>query len=146
MGIDKKIGIEKEARVLADKYATRFCLTDHFLSISRKSGNRVMYFTGTDSDGITYRVRFVWLKKMRRPIGFQVVNRHFYLVHQAEIVHGIDKYDYSLIKESDITFANKLDIICKVHGVFKKRKSAHVTDREGCPKCSANKMRELRKF
>jgi rubrerythrin len=85
------------------------------------------------------------LRQMRSPKGTQVVNKHHYLVVQAEKVHG-SKYDYSLIKEEDITFANKLKIVCPVHGVFHKRKSAHVTDREGCPHCSANRLRQLRKF
>ena len=145
MGTDKKIGIEKEERAIAKKYSTRFRLVDCSLSISRTSGVRVLYLNGTDYDGVTYRIRHVWLKKMRPPSGMQVVNRHHYLVTQADKVHG-GKYDYSLIKEEDITFINKLSIVCPTHGVFKKRKSAHVTDREGCPKCSKGKLNEYRRY
>ena len=145
MGADKKIGIEAEDRRIAQRYATRFGLVDFSLKVSRANGLRAIYFTGTDYDGVIYRLKMSKLKQMRSPKGTQVVNRHHYLVVQSEKVHG-GKYDYSLIKEEDITFSNKLKIICPVHGVFHKRKSAHVTDREGCPQCSANRLRQLRKF
>jgi|TARA_R110000787_G_scaffold218911_1_gene327609 hypothetical protein len=145
MGADKKIGIEAEDRRIAQRYATRFGLVDFSLKVSRTNGLRAIYFTGTDYDGVIYRLKMSKLKQMRSPKGTQVVNRYHYLVVQSEKVHGV-KYDYSLIKEEDITFSNKLKIICPVHGVFHKRKSAHVTDREGCPQCSANRLRQLRKF
>lgn len=146
MGTDKKIGIEAEDRRLADRYASRFGLVDCTLKISRSNGLRAIHFTGTNSDGITYRLKMSKLKQMRSPKGTQVVNRHDYLVVQADKIHGIGKYDYSLIREEDITFANKLKIVCSIHGVFHKRKSAHVTDGEGCPHCSASRLRQLRKF
>jgi hypothetical protein len=145
MGADKKIGIEAEDRRIANRYAARFGLVDYSLKISRNNGLRAIHFTGSDSDGVTYRLKMCKLRQMRSPKGTQVVNKHHYLVVQAEKVHG-SKYDYSLIKEEDITFANKLKIVCLFHGVFHKRKSAHVTDREGCPHCSANRLRQLRKF
>ena len=146
MGTDKKIGIEVEDRRLADKYASRFRLVDCTLKVSRSNGLRATHFTGTDSDGITYRLKMSKLKQMKRPKGTQVVNRHHYLVVQADKIHGAGRYDYSLIKEEDIKFANKLKIVCHIHGVFYKRKSAHVTDREGCPSCSASRFKQLRKF
>tara|TARA_R110000803_G_scaffold154286_1_gene219055 strand:- start:4988 stop:5428 length:441 start_codon:yes stop_codon:yes gene_type:complete len=146
MGTDKKIGIEVEDRRIADRYASRFGLVDCTLKVSRTNGLRAVYFTGSDYDGITYRLKMSKLKQMKSPKGTQVVNRHDYLVLQADKVHGFGKYDYSLIKEEDIKFVNKLKIICPIHGVFYKRKSAHVTDREGCPHCSANRLRQLRKF
>lgn len=146
MGTDKKIGIEVEDRRLANRYAVRFGLVDCVLKISRNNGLRATHFTGTDVNGVTYRMKMSKLKQMKSPKGTQVVNRHHYLVTQADKVHGEGRYDYSLIREKDITFSNKLNILCYIHGVFKKRKSAHVTDREGCPHCSANRLRELRKF
>jgi hypothetical protein len=146
MGTDKKIGIEVEDRRIADRYASRFGLVDCSLKVSRSNGLRAIYFIGSDSDGVTYRLKMSKLKQMRSPKGTQVVNKHHYLVVQADKVHGFGKYDYSLIKEHDIKFGNKLKIVCSVHGVFYKRKSAHVTDREGCPRCSANRLRQLRKF
>tara|TARA_R110000772_G_scaffold31949_2_gene78544 strand:- start:2531 stop:2971 length:441 start_codon:yes stop_codon:yes gene_type:complete len=146
MGTDKKIGIEVRDRRLANKYASRFGLVDCTLRVSRVNGKRATFFTGTDSDGVTYKLKISKLKQMRSPKGTQVVNRHHYLVVQADEVHGKGRYDYSLIREEDITFVNKLKIICPTHGVFRKRKSAHVTDKEGCPYCSANRLRQLRKF
>ena len=146
MGTDKKIGVSAIDRLVASKYASRFGLVDCVLKISRVNGKRAVYFTGTDYDGVIYRLKMSKLKQMRSPKGTQVVNRHHYLVVQADEVHGKGKYDYSLIREEDITFANKLKIICSTHGVFHKRKSAHVTDKEGCPHCSASRLRQLRKF
>ena len=146
MGTDKKIGIKHEDRKIAERYANRFSLVDFELKVSRVNGKRAVYFTGTDYDGVIYRLILSKLKEMKSPKGTQVVNRHHYLVVQANKVHGEGRYDYSLIKEEDITFVNKLKIICKIHGVFHKRKSAHVTDREGCPYCSASRLRQLRKF
>ena len=145
MGADKKIGIEKSIRVIANRYANRYLFTSYNLVLSRSSGRRIIYFIGTDENDIIYRIRFAKVKKMKKPKGIQVLNRHAYLVLQAERVHGEGTYDYSLIKEEDITFSNKLDIVCKTHGVFKKRKAAHVTDKEGCPKCSAKKLKHQRK-
>lgn len=146
MGAEKKIGISREIRERARRYANRFRFTSYNLVLSRSSGRRVIYFIGTDENDIIYRIRYDKVNKMRKPSGVQVLNKLSYLKHQASEIYGEDFYDYSLIKDSDITFNNKLSIICEEHGVFKKRKSAHITDRGGCPKCSANKLKHKRKF
>lgn len=145
MGADKKIGISKEQRRLASRYAKRFLLHDYKLVLSRSSGKRVIYLIGIDENDITYRIRFDKVKRMRKPKGVQVVNKKDYLVFQATRIYG-DTYDYSLIKEEDITFSNKLEIVCEEHGSFFKRKSAHITDREGCPKCSMVRYNINRKY
>lgn len=44
------------------------------------------------------------------------------------------KYDYSLIKEINGN-SNKVDIICKDHGVFKQSVSNHMNLGHGCPIC-----------
>jgi len=45
-----------------------------------------------------------------------------------------NKYDYSLI--SDIAGnSDKVDIICKEHGIFNQRVSNHMNLGDGCPKC-----------
>lgn len=52
-------------------------------------------------------------------------------IRRAKSVHG-DKYDYSLI---DYKASNKeVDIICPIHGVFRKQPSAFL--RYGCKHCS----------
>ena len=139
MGVDKKLGISKEQRELAKRYASRYGLHDHEVVLSRRSGNRIVYLIGTDENGIKYRIRFDKVKRMKPPKGIQVVNRKDYLIYQSNLVHGEGTYDFSLVNEEYITFHNKLPIICKTHGVFYKRKSAHITDGMGCPKCSMNR-------
>jgi hypothetical protein len=146
MGANKKIGISKEQRQVAHKYAGRFYLYDYHLELSRASGKRIIYLIGTDENNITYRIRFDKVKKMKSPKGIQVVNKLDYLIYQGNKIHGKGRYDYSLIKDEDITFSNKISIICETHGVFKKRKSAHITDGEGCPKCSRNRFNNNRKY
>jgi len=146
MGVQKKIGIEVEHRRIAQKYANRFQLEDHKVIVGTAAGKRFMYFIGTDCNGITYKIRFDKINKMRSPKGIQVVNRLDYLIYQSGVVHGVGTYDFSLVKESDITFHNKLQIICKTHGVFLKRKSSHITDEEGCPQCSYNRIINNRKY
>lgn len=48
--------------------------------------------------------------------------------------HG-DKYDYSLVDYTNIS--NKINIICKDHGVFEQCAKNH-KDGQGCPKCAGN--------
>lgn len=146
MGADKKIGISKEYRSTAKRYCNRYSLYDYSLELSRSSGRRVIYLIAEDEDGVIYRIRFDKVMKMRRPRGVQVINKLHYFLIQANKVHGDGTYDYSMIKEEDITFSNKLDIICETHGVFKKRKSAHVTDMGGCPKCAKKRFNSRRKY
>lgn len=55
-----------------------------------------------------------------------------YLI-RAKDIHK-SKYDYSLITNAKNT-VEKLDIICPIHGVFKQNITAHVTAKQGCPKC-----------
>lgn len=56
-----------------------------------------------------------------------------YFLIKAKEVHG-DKYDYSLIK-SIKSNSDKVEIICKEHGIFKQRVSNHINLSDGCPKC-----------
>jgi hypothetical protein len=146
MGANQKIGISKEYRDLANRYSKRMGLYDYNLVLSRPSKRRTVYFIGTDINNITYRIRFDKIRLMRPPNGNQVVNIRDYLVHQSNLTHGEGTYDLSLVKESDITFTNKIEIICKTHGVFKKTKSAFITARQGCPTCSKNRFNNNRKY
>lgn len=146
MGANKKIGIPKDYRTLGKKYASRYRLYDHKIVLNRTSGKRIFYLIGTDADGIVYRIRFDKVKKMRSPKGIQAINKRDYLKIQADKVHGENTYDLSLVKDEDITFHNKLDIICNIHGVFKKRKAAFITQSEGCPMCSKNRFNNNRRY
>lgn len=56
-------------------------------------------------------------------------------LNKALLVHG-DTYDYSAV---DYTVATaKIDIICKVHGVFSQRATNHLAKGYGCPICAGN--------
>ena len=54
-------------------------------------------------------------------------------VKEAQKVHG-DKYDYSISKY--IGVRRKVDIICRVHGVFSVSAGNHIHRKSGCMKCS----------
>ena len=43
-----------------------------------------------------------------------------------------NRYDYSLVKS--VGFGEKINIICKIHGIFQKNPHNHLNG-EGCPKC-----------
>lgn len=146
MGTHKRIGVNKEERKVVTRYCKRFGLLDYEIEINRTKGTRKLYVVGTDVNDIIYRIRFDKVVAMRRPKGIQVVNRKTYLIHQANLVHGVDRYNYDLISEGDITFKNKLHIQCPTHGIFLKRKAAFITQREGCPMCSRDRSINNRKY
>jgi Protein of unknown function (DUF723). len=52
---------------------------------------------------------------------------------KAQSIHGIDKYDYSLVKYKKSNI--KVDIICPKHGVFKQRPFGHLSGK-GCERCA----------
>lgn len=52
-------------------------------------------------------------------------------IHSAKKKHG-DKYDYSLVRYKN--GSKKINIICKIHGVFKQRPKNHISG-NGCKKC-----------
>lgn len=64
-------------------------------------------------------------------------------IKEAKNIHG-DKYDYSFVdyKNTD----TKVDIKCKIHGIFSQKPTKHLQD-NGCPSCSESKLeKELRKI
>ena len=54
-------------------------------------------------------------------------------LHRSKEKHN-DRYDYSLIKEVNGN-SDKVDIICKNHGIFKQSVSNHMNLGHGCPIC-----------
>jgi len=51
---------------------------------------------------------------------------------RARIVHG-DRYEYP---DEYTGINNKIQIICKIHGLFVQTPNHHLNGRNGCPKCS----------
>lgn len=63
-------------------------------------------------------------------------------IEKAKLIHG-KKYDYSLV---DYTFwDSKINIICKVHGVFSQLGYNHLKGK-GCPKCSVFRIANSRRL
>jgi hypothetical protein len=64
-------------------------------------------------------------------------------IEDAIKVHGF-KYDYSLVNYTGTD--NKIDIICKSHGLFRQKCSKHLQN-QGCPICKESKLeKEIRLF
>lgn len=55
-------------------------------------------------------------------------------IEEAKLIHG-EKYDYSLVNY--INNNKKVDIICKIHGIFKQSPISHLSG-SGCPLCAFN--------
>lgn len=53
-------------------------------------------------------------------------------IEAATKVHG-DTYDYSLVKYK--TSRIKVDVVCKIHGSYTVKPTAHIHSRTGCPFC-----------
>jgi len=58
-------------------------------------------------------------------------------IERANAVHG-DRYDYS--KAIYISSKDHVKIICPEHGVFEKAPNKHLSQKQGCPKCSSKKL------
>ena len=74
---------------------------------------------------------------------FQQIQREQYELFASKMMdYGLSNISLgsTLEKEEDINFKDKLPIICYEHGVFYKRKAAHITQEEGCPLCSKNRF------
>ncbi len=61
----------------------------------------------------------------------KVTINHF-LIKSKELHNN--KYDYSLISNIKSN-SDKVNIICKLHGIFKQKVSNHMNMGDGCPKC-----------
>lgn len=64
-------------------------------------------------------------------------------IKSAKEIHD-DRYDYS---EVDYVHAHyKIKIICKEHGPFIQKPTAHLAHMSGCPKCAHNNVPSLEEF
>ncbi len=66
-----------------------------------------------------------------------------YYIIKAGTVHG-DRYDYSQVHYTKAK--DKVDIICREHGVFHQSLLQHTVKKQGCPKCSNKRMSERRSW
>ncbi len=64
-------------------------------------------------------------------------------VLKATAIHGIGKYDYSLVE--CVSSKAKVKIICPTHGVFEQKPSSHLRG-AGCSRCSRNKKKTTEEF
>jgi hypothetical protein len=66
-----------------------------------------------------------------------MLEKNLKFIEKAKLIHG-EKYDYSLVNYTESK--NYVNIICKEHGIFNQRASAHLSG-DGCKKCSYVKQR-----
>jgi hypothetical protein len=68
------------------------------------------------------------------------------ILEKAIRVHG-DEYDYSLVIDENLTrWKDKIEIICKKHGVFKQTIGNHTNNEQGCPKCYGKPVVDTKLF
>ena len=58
-----------------------------------------------------------------------------YYINQAKIIHG-ELYDYTNVNYKNTNY--KIEIICKIHGIFKQSAKKHLNG-QGCPICKNSK-------
>lgn len=62
------------------------------------------------------------------------------VINKFKNIHG-ETYDYSLVDyQGD---SKKVKIICKIHGVFEQQPACHIRQKQGCPKCSREKVNKI---
>lgn len=74
----------------------------------------------------------------------RTVSKTYDFIKKCNEIH-LNKYDYSLVTYNGIN--KNIDIICKIHGIFKQKPYLHLRKR-GCRKCnndSSSKRRRLTK-
>ena len=54
-------------------------------------------------------------------------------ISKSKDIHG-EKYDYSSVNY--INSSTKVEIICKIHGIFKQIPNNHISKKYGCPYCN----------
>lgn len=62
---------------------------------------------------------------------------------QAKAVHG-DKYQYDLVKY--VNGQTNVKITCPKHGIFEQQPNNHITNKQGCPRCSNRSKRTTEEF
>ena len=67
------------------------------------------------------------------------INPTDYFIKKAKSIHGEERFDYANTKYT--TGFNELEIICKLHGVFKTPPNWHLKKNGGCSKCSNNQIK-----
>lgn len=65
-------------------------------------------------------------------------------IKKAKLIHGEDKYDYSLVIYNKMI--DKVKIICKEHGIFEQSPNKHIDTKRGCPKCGGSYKLTITEF
>ena len=64
-------------------------------------------------------------------------------IEMSKLIHG-DKYDYSLVDYKNNK--TKVEIICKIHGIFYQTSKNHLINKQGCAKCAGVKLITTQEF
>lgn len=75
----------------------------------------------------------------KRPI----TKSHF--LNQAQCIHG-ELYDYNSVDFCSITNQSKINIVCKIHGMFTQTVTNHIHNRAGCMGCSGKTQYTFESF
>lgn len=73
----------------------------------------------------------------------EIINNPNLIIERSKKVHG-DRYDYSQTIFKG--FKYKINIKCKIHGIFKMNPSRHIDDKQGCPICGYIKSGDNRSW
>jgi hypothetical protein len=121
----------------------RGCKYNYRFSEYTKSDNRVKIYCG--KHGFFNQEAHAHISGSNCPkcMGVHDYNLEDY-IQECNIKHDY-KYDYSLIKQSDLGKGLKLNIICPQHGIFKQIQNSHIFG-HGCNKCSLIKRSNNLKF
>jgi hypothetical protein len=66
-----------------------------------------------------------------------------WFINKSKSIHD-DKYDYSLVDYKNSK--TKVNIICKLHGVFEQIPNKHINIKRGCPTCGGTKKLTTNEF
>jgi len=143
--------VTKEELHRIEGYVSRYNFTDTKIHITWISNKRRVYLFGTDQDNIDYKIPFTYIQKAGSiPPNFRhCINKdELFIKRSSDIYKHKDKYDYSLVKNGDITRNRKVTLICKInnHGKFKVRYDLHLYNRNGCPLCGEIILKRLNTF
>lgn len=96
-----------------------------------------------DRNGIKYKTTAANLKDGKFPTFRSSIDKKKTFIFYAQKIHG-KNYDYSKI--NPIFARDKVAIICPIHGEFYQSYNTHITMRQGCNKCSNDRVAKNRRL
>lgn len=121
--------IEKSKRVFGDRYDySKVEYKGNKIKVQLLCKKHGSFFVRPD----THLTRKAGCKKCAM-IKIADLNKNKNWLNDFKSIHG-DRYDYSKVEYKNNK--TKVEIICKEHGSFFMRPNSHISQKQGCPKCS----------